>query len=63
MTTKEADVDPSVVSGIFFLIDGIIASVLCDSGSTHSFASPAFAMKLGQIPKKKKKKKRVIHKV
>ncbi|GMN56937.1 hypothetical protein TIFTF001_026053 [Ficus carica] len=51
MTTEEADMDPSVVTGNIF-IDGIIASVLFDSGSTHSFASPAFAMKLGQIPEK-----------
>ena len=51
MTTEEADVDPSIVTGNLF-IDGIIASVLFDSGSTHSFVSPTFAMKLGQIPKK-----------
>ncbi|GMN26324.1 hypothetical protein TIFTF001_051508, partial [Ficus carica] len=51
MTTEEADVDPSVVTGNIS-IDGIIANVLFDSGSTHSFASPAFAMKLGQIPEK-----------
>ncbi|WP_369015067.1 hypothetical protein, partial [Escherichia coli] len=39
MTIEDAEQDPTVVAGTLF-ISGMIAHVLIDSGSTHSFASP-----------------------
>ena len=49
MTTEDTEEDPTIMAGTLF-ISRMIAHVLIDSGSTHSFASPAFANKLGKVP-------------
>ena len=45
LTHQDAEASGSIIKGIITLC-GMPASVLIDSGSTHSFISPCFAMKL-----------------
>ena len=49
VTTEEAQVDPDVVLGMF-LVNSAPATVLFDSGATHSFVTQEFAFKSGMTP-------------
>ncbi|XP_043714604.1 uncharacterized protein LOC122662960 [Telopea speciosissima] len=50
LTTKDVEVSPSVVAGIMS-VSGMLAYVLFDSGSTHSFVSYEFASMMDVEPK------------
>nr|XP_040249549.1 uncharacterized protein K02A2.6-like [Aegilops tauschii subsp. strangulata] len=49
VTAEEAQEDPDVVLGTF-LVNSAPASILFDSGATHSFVTQKFALKSGMTP-------------
>ena len=49
VTAEEAQEDPDVVLGTF-LVSSAPATVLFDSGATHSFVTQEFALKSGMTP-------------
>ena len=49
VTAEEAQEDPDVVLGMF-LVNSAPATVLFDSGATHSFVTQEFALKSGMTP-------------